>query len=162
VTFLKWSTQERKSMDDKKEPWKDLEPYFEKPYWVVDILPKQVPENSRGQYFRIEEYYLCHPQLDVIYQKFSHIFLKLNCYDDMAVSQDGENWVVNPAPHDLVGMVTNAVTPKSMFHAFLMSADTLFVANGDDLYFTIYNPTAELLELLGSLASAEGLFLWKP
>jgi hypothetical protein len=149
-------------MDDKNEPWRDLESYMEKTYWVVDILPKQVPENSRGQYFKIEEYYLCHPQVDVIYKKFSDIFLKLNCYDDIAVSQDGENWVVNPAPRDLVDMVTNAMPPQSMFYAFLKSADTLIVATGYDTYFTIYNPTTEILELLRSLASAEGLFLWKP
>ena len=149
-------------MDDRNEPWRDLESYMEKTYWVVDILPKQVPENSRGQYFKIEEYYLCHPQVDVIYKKFSDIFLKLNCYDDMAVSQDGENWVVDPSPHGLVDMVTNAMPTQSMFYAFLKSADTLLVATGHDTYFTIYNPTTEILELLRSLASADGLFLWKP
>jgi hypothetical protein len=148
-------------MDDRNEPWRDLESYMEKTYWVVDILPKQVPENSRGQYFKIEEYYLFHPQVDAIYKKFSDIFLKLNCYDDMAVSQDGENWVINPAPHDLVDMVTNTMNPNSMFYAFLKSADTLLVTTGDT-YFTIYNPTTEILDLLRSLASAEGLFLWKP
>ena len=144
------------------EPWKDLDAYLEKPYWVVDILPKQVPENSRGQYFKIADYYLCHPQVDAIYKKFSDIFLKLNCYDDMAVSQDGENWIVNPAPCDLVAMTVNTMHPNRMLYAALKSSGTLLVVAGDDIYFTIYNPTTEILELLGSLASAEGLFLWKP
>ena len=34
-----------------------MEPVFElleKPYWVVDILPKQVPKDSAGQYFKLE------------------------------------------------------------------------------------------------------------
>ena len=106
------------------EPWKDLDAYMEKPYWVVDILPKQVPENSRGQYFKIADYYLCHPQVDAIYKKFSDIFLKLSCYDDMAVSQDGENWVVNPAPCDLVAMTVNTMHPNRMLYAALKSSGT--------------------------------------
>ena len=29
-----------------------IEEYLNKPYWVIDILPKQVPADGRGQYFR--------------------------------------------------------------------------------------------------------------
>ena len=36
-----------------------IEEYLNKPYWVIDILPKQVPADSKGQYFRIEKYYWC-------------------------------------------------------------------------------------------------------
>ena len=28
------------------------------PYWVIDILPAQVPKDSPGQYFTIEDYFL--------------------------------------------------------------------------------------------------------
>ena len=65
------------------EPRIDIDDYLEKPYWVVDILPRQVPPNANGQFFRIEDYLLKHPQIDAIYKKFFHILLKLNCYDDM-------------------------------------------------------------------------------
>ena len=27
-------------------------------YWIIDILPEQVPEDSTGQYFSVEKYYL--------------------------------------------------------------------------------------------------------
>ena len=33
-----------------------IDELIEKEYWVVDILPEQVPENSPGQYFDIEKY----------------------------------------------------------------------------------------------------------
>ena len=29
-----------------------IEEYLKKPYWVIDILPKQVSADSKGQYFR--------------------------------------------------------------------------------------------------------------
>ena len=45
-----------------------IEEYLEKPYWVIDILPKQVPADSRGQYFEIEEYYLEHHMI-ISFQK---------------------------------------------------------------------------------------------
>ena len=55
------------------EPRIDIDDYLEKPYWVVDILPRQVPPNANGQFFRIEDYLLKHPQIDAIYKKFLHI-----------------------------------------------------------------------------------------
>ena len=55
------------------EPRIDIDDYLEKPYWVVDFLPRQVPPNANGQFFRIEDYLLKHPQIDAIYKKFFHI-----------------------------------------------------------------------------------------
>ena len=56
-----------------------VENYLEKTYWVIDLLPKQVPAESRGQFFCIEEYYRKHPQIDALYRRFTDILLKLNC-----------------------------------------------------------------------------------
>ena len=41
-----------------------IEEYLNKTYWVIEILPKQVPADGKGQYFKIEKYYLEHPQID--------------------------------------------------------------------------------------------------
>ena len=58
----------------------DIEGYFDRQYWVVDILPKQVPADAPGQYFQVEEYYLETGRLEDIRKKFLNILLKLNCY----------------------------------------------------------------------------------
>ena len=34
--------------------------------------------------------------------------------------------------------------------------------SGDDHYMTLYNPDAEMLDLVRQLAAAEGLFVWAP
>ena len=138
-----------------------IEEYLNKPYWVIDILPKQVPAEGRGQYFKIEKYYLEHPQIDIIYRKFSNILLKLNCYEDIDVSHDGEEWMTNPAPHELEAALLKCMADKQMLYIILKSADVLITVSGDDTYMTVYNPTEEVLELIGSLASSEGLFLWR-
>ena len=35
-----------------------IEQLLQSPYYIIDILPMQVPKNSPGQYFAIERYYL--------------------------------------------------------------------------------------------------------
>ena len=65
---------------------------LEKPYWVVDILPKQVPKDSAGQYFKVEQYFL--KRRPALCEKFVSVLLKLNCYLDMEVSEDGESWTL--------------------------------------------------------------------
>ena len=139
-----------------------IEEYLNKPYWVVDILPKQVPTDGRGQYFKIEKYYLEHPQIDIIHRKFINILLKLNCYEDFDVSHDGDEWMANPAPHELEAALLGSMADKQMFYIILKSADVLITVSGDDTYMTVYNPTEEVLELIGSLAGSEGLFVWQP
>ena len=139
-----------------------IEEYLEKPYWVVDILPKQVPENSGGQYFRIEGYYLEHPRIDALYEHFTNILLKLNCYDDIDVSSDGEEWTMNPSPNDIAKMVQHTLTSRGMLYFILQSEDTMITITGYDTYMTVYHPSEDVLELLGDLSTAEGLFLWKP
>ena len=139
-----------------------IEEYLNKSYWVIDILPKQVSANGRGQYFKIEKYYQEHPQIDNIYRKFTNIQLKLNCYEDIDVSYDGDEWITNPAPHELEAALLKCMADKQMLYIFLKSADVLITVSGDDTYMTVYNPTEEVLELLGSLTASEGLFMWKP
>ena len=138
-----------------------IEEFLDKPYWVIDILPKQVSADSRGQYFRIEKYFLEHPQIDNIYRKFTNILLKLNCYKDIDVSYDGEDWITNPTPHELEATLLKCMADKHLFYVFLKSADVLITVSGDDTYMTVYNPTEEVLELIGSLAGSEGLFVWR-
>ena len=70
------------------EAWEDrIEPYFERPYWVVDILPVQVPAHSPGQYFAVEEYYLQEPRLSALRRKYLELLLKLNCYFDVEIPE---------------------------------------------------------------------------
>ena len=57
--------------------------FFDKEYWVVDFLPKQVPENGGGRFFSVEDYYLEPTRYAVLREHFSDILLKLYCYYDM-------------------------------------------------------------------------------
>ena len=139
-----------------------IEDYLEKTYWVIDLLPRQVPTQSRGQYFRIEELYRKPPRIDALYRRFTDILLKLNCYKDLAFSTDGEQWETNPLPTQIEAMVRQSLSDLRMLYVMLPAVETLITLSADDTYMTIYNLSVETLELLASLVASEGLFLWKP
>ena len=67
-----------------------LDAWFDLPYWVVDILPEQVPGGSRGQYFAVEQFYLQPTRMADLHRRFADMLLKLNCYDDFAVYSTDE------------------------------------------------------------------------
>ena len=62
-----------------------IEELLNKPYWVIDILPEQVPEGGAGQYFAVERYWQQSPAFAEIRRRFAGILLKLNCYSDFRV-----------------------------------------------------------------------------
>lgn len=137
----------------------DIDSWTSKPYWIIDILPKQVPANSGGQYFTIEKYFLSPPHVDAIYHKFANVLLKLNCYVDIIVFKvNGETWVENPAPEDLERLVLER---RSLF-VVLKQSMTMISVTGEDHNMTVYGADEETLALISAIASAEGLHVWKP
>ena len=134
-----------------------IDEYLEKPYWVIDILPKQVPANSQGQYFKIEDFFLKEPQIGVVLRKFCSLLIKLNCYYDIAVL-NANRWLVNPLPESIEKWLSS----REAVYVVIKSEETMIGFNGDDHYMTLYNPNEKLLELICSLANSEGLFVWKP
>ena len=134
-----------------------VEGLLEKPYWVVDLLPYQVPENSRGQFFAVERYYLEEPRHKRLCRQFADVLLKLNCYHDLTVSH-GDEWVKNPAPAVLAEWLTESLQHGHLC-ALIDDGTSLITASGGDIYMTLYNPSPDLLELVRNLANAAGLFL---
>ena len=137
-----------------------IESLLEKPYWLIDVLPKQVPAGSAGLYFKVGQYYLS--LLDEICRKFARILIRMNCYYDLQVSTDGETWILNESPEDLVRRFEESIASHSPLSILVGSDEALITFSGDDHYMTLYNPDEELLELTRQCAGAEGLFVWGP
>ena len=137
-----------------------IESLLSKPYWLIDVLPKQVPAGSADQYFKAERYFLS--RLDEISWKFARVFIRLNCYYDLQVSTDGETWILNASPGDLARRFEESASSHSPLSIFIGSDVALVTFSGDDHYMTLYNPDEELLELVRQCAQAEGLFVWGP
>lgn len=135
---------------------------LEDSYWVIDILPAQVPADSPGQYFKVEQLYLSTPHINYIHKKFANVLLKLNCYYDFDVLTHKGDWIHHPYPEDLYNHVTKC--PENFHNLIILLYDrqAMFTINGDDTYMTVYHPDEVLLKLLKELSASEGLFLWEP
>ena len=129
---------------------KTIEELLNTPYWIIDILPKQVPAGSAGQYFAIEQY-LRDTQLSDIKKKHVNLILKLNCYRDISLDEDKE---INISPEQ----IADAIHKR---YVNIMVKDAMIVSEPEDTYLTIYNPDEDLLTLMRELASGEGMFVWK-
>ena len=140
-----------------------IEELLEQPYYVMDILPMQVPADSGGQYFKVEEYYL--KDMGRLSRQYADVLLKLNCYYDLAFSHDAELWQQNPEPDSIVQMVKDCMSDqptKACLYVTMAEDSMLLTFQRDTTHMTLYNLTDELLKLLCLLASAVGLFVWSP
>ncbi len=135
-------------MDELSEKIEEL---LEKPYWVIDVLPEQVPPGSGGQYFAIEEYWLTEPRASALRQKQLDLILKLNCYRDIIADGLGKN----PAPS-----VLSELIGKQRLN--ILTDGALIVTDPDFTHITVFDSDEALLRLIRPIAASEGLFLWQP
>jgi hypothetical protein len=131
---------------------KTVEDLLQSSYWIIDILPSQVPEDSPGQFFSVEEYFLQGNRIEEIKQKHIDLILKLNCYRDISISDET---VVNPLPKHIADEMKKR-------YLYIMLGESMILSEPDDTHLTVFNPDSQLLELIRQIASGEGLFVWKP
>ena len=131
---------------------KTIDELLQCPYWIIDILPGRVPEDSPGQYFAVEKYYLEEPRLTAVKQKHINVILKLNCYRSISID---EETAVNPSPQRIAEEMRTR-------HLCIVTGESMILSEPDDLHMTIFNPDEELLNLIRAIAASEGLFVWKP
>ena len=140
-----------------------IDELLEKPCWVIDFLPHKVPADQGRQFFKIENLLLKPPHVNRLYDKFAAILLQLNCYYDFHLCMnDDDEWMFNPEPEYLLNAVNRVLEQKQHLVVFIESTSTLLTLSSDDTHMSIYNPSDDILPLLHQLASAQGLFLWKP
>ncbi|MBO7567957.1 MAG: hypothetical protein J6T60_12780, partial [Bacteroidales bacterium] len=122
---------------------------LEKPFWVIDFLPERVSAERSKQYFAVEDFCCKGQYINQLYQRFAYLVIKLSCYFDI---------YGNPSPNEIFDSINNCLS-KGYVNFLFAVEDALITLNGGDLYMTGYNPHGLLLELVQSLATAEGLFV---
>ena len=139
-----------------------VEQLLGQPYWVVDLLPFQVPEEGGARFFAVERYYLQEPQHGRLCLRFADVLLNLNCYRDLLVNRAlDDDWFKNPEPAALAAWIAEALQHGHLC-ILIDDGEALITASGGDTHLTLYNPSPELLELVRQLSAASGLFVWQP
>ena len=126
-----------------------IECLLEKPFWVVDFLPERVSAERAKQYFAVEDFCCNGQYINQLYQRFAYLVTKLSCYFDI---------FGNPSPKEIFDNI-NICLSKGYANFLFPDNDTLITLNSGDLYMTVYNPNGRFLEMVRSLATAEGLFV---
>ena len=126
----------------------EIDELLNKPYWIIDILPSRVPEDSPGQYFSVEAYFL-KERLAAIKQKHIDLLLKLNCYRDIVLADE-----TNPAPARIAEVMREQ-------YVYIMLGNSMILSEPDDTHLTLFNPDDDLVSLVREIAAGEGLYLWK-
>ena len=138
---------------------------LELPYWIVDFLPERAPADQ-GQYSAVERYFLEPAQVADLRARLAHVLLRLNCYHDLWVWSDVDpTWTRNPAPHELVDLLSACVPAEGgprRINVLVGDGEALLTLDSDDLCATLYGPSPWLLDLVRTLAQTEGLCVWQP
>ena len=134
---------------------------LEKDCWVMEYLPRQVPADSPGQFFKVETYLLNHFEEYGLRARFTAVILKLMCYHRVSVHW-GE-WIENPHPELVADAIKTILENHSgWLNILLPEENALLVFEWDCLHLALYNPSPELLDLVRQITASEGLFCWKP
>lgn len=144
-----------------EEFFRHVDRLLEAEHQVIDFLPGQVPEGSPGQFFAAEELFFRGPLAADLRKSFAQVLLKLNCFSDFAVCGAGEGEdgaCENPDPAALCDRIMTGGDVTVL----LPAEDALITLDADDTHMTVFGAGEGLLALLGELARAHGLFLWKP
>ena len=148
------------SRNKSKEATTWPEKLWDAPYWVIDLLPVQVPPQSEGQFFEVESMLLTGKGHTQLRRNFADVLAKLNCYYDFQVYRGGKDkTVIRPKPEKLRKWV---VGNGEHLCILVGSTGAMMEVPTDSTCMTLYGPTPEILELVRHLASASGLFVWKP
>lgn len=132
---------------------------LEKPCYIVDFLPQQVPQGCGGQFFKVENYFLNEYECYGIRDKFIRIILKTMCYYPVSVYCG--KWIVQPKPEQVVKIINTIMENHSGdMNVVFTSKDVLLQFGWDCLNLSVYNPDEEMRILFEKIAMSEGMF-WR-
>ena len=124
----------------------------------MDFLPKQVPAENNDKFFDVELLFLQEPRCSELRRKLADIILKLYCYYGIeAYNLSTDEMISSPEPALLDEWIHS-----NQYEIQIFIEESMIVIAKDDTHITVYNPSDSLTELIGVLAKAEGLFVWKP
>ena len=137
-----------------------MEKLLEKPRFVIDFLSRQVPGDSPGRFFEVEQYFLDGKELKRMAKRFVRIILKLQCYYHLEIYSG--QWMEHMEIRELAAYIEQIVLKKKgNIHFLFPEENVLLCLEGDSLNLTVYNPGPEIQKILSELAVSEGMFFWQ-
>ena len=139
----------------------EVERLLEEEYWLIDVLPSQMPKSKAEEYFRLEQGFLSSERITGLYQKFAEIMLLLAQGFEAAMHTAPEDmWTFRPDDAAIQNAFA-AHTQSGSVLLLLPKEQTLVSLNAKDLNMTVFHPTEKVLSLIRRPAEERGLYIWQ-
>ena len=128
--------------------------------YVIDFLPKKVPEEYIDRFLEVEEYFLQGHEWERIKDNFVRMLLKLQSYCSFEIYN--EKWYEKLSINELANMLKRVLASNNGYMNMLSKENKLLICiEGSTVNFSIYNATEDILAVLSAMATAEGLYIRK-
>lgn len=138
-----------------------VERLLEDDYWIIDILPSQIPIEKQAEYRALTDEYFESGKVAQLHRRYADILTMINSrFKTAMLCMPEDEWTISPDDVAVKDAVIHH-TEQGCVDLLLTEEETLISLQAEDLYITVYHPTEELLSLLRQAVSESGFYIWQ-
>ena len=138
-----------------------VERLLEDDYWIIDILPSQIPIEKQAEYRALTDEYFESGKVAQLHRRYADILTMINSrFKTAMLCMPEDEWTISPDDVAVKDAVIHH-TERGCVDLLLPEEETLISLQAEDLYITVYHPTEELLSLLRQAVSESGFYIWQ-
>ena len=138
-----------------------VERLLEDDYWIIDILPSQIPIEKQSEYRALTDEYFESGKVAQLHRRYADILTMINSrFKTAMLCMPEDEWTISPDDVAVKDAVIHH-TEQGCVDLLLTEEETLISLQAEDLYITVYHPTEEILSLLRQAVSESGFYIWQ-
>ena len=138
-----------------------VERLLEDDYWIIDILPSQIPVGKQAEYRALTDEYFESGKVAELHRRYADILTMINGrFKTAMLCMPEDEWTISPCDIAVKDVVIHH-TERGCVDLLLPEEETLISLQSEDLYITVYHPTEEILSLLRQAVSKQGFYIWQ-
>ncbi len=138
-----------------------VERLLEDDYWIIDILPSQIPIEKQAEYRALTDEYFESGKVAQLHRRYADILTMINSrFKTAMLCMPEDEWTISPDDVAVKDAVIHH-TERGCVDLLLPEEETLISLQAEDLYITVYHPTEEILSLLRQVVSESGFYIWQ-
>ena len=138
-----------------------VERLLEDDYWIIDILPSQIPIEKQAEYCALTDEYFESGKAAQLHRRYADILTMINSrFKTTMLCMPEDEWTISPDDVAVKDAVIHH-TEQGCVDLLLPEEETLISLQAEDLYITVYHPTEEILSLLRQAVSESGFYIWQ-
>ena len=138
-----------------------VERLLEDDYWIIDILPSQIPVGKQAEYRALTDEYFESGKVAELHRRYADILTMINGrFKTAMLCMPEDEWTISPCDIAVKDAVIHH-TERGCVDLLLPEEETLISLQSEDLYITVYHPTEEILSLLRQAVSKQGFYIWQ-